>query len=67
MSDRIRAAQGSQDIVAEGVAALRAFGADLSLTDAMRLLPMWHYADRLTAAERAMILKNFTDTPGGAR
>lgn len=62
MSDAIRAAQGSQDVVAEGVAALRAFGADLSLADAMKLLPMWHYAGRLTAAERVMILENFTDT-----
>lgn len=62
MSDAIRAAQGSQDVVAEGVAALRAFGADLCLADAMKLLPLWHYAGRLTAAERVMILENFTDT-----
>lgn len=62
MSNRIRAAQSSQDIVAEGVAALRAFGADLCLADAMKLLPSWHYAGRLTAAERALILEHFTDT-----
>jgi hypothetical protein len=48
-----------KDIVAEGVAALKAFGTELELADAIRLLPQWHYADRLTADERTAILEHF--------
>lgn len=68
MSDAIRADRGSQaadpDMVAEAVAALSCFGADLTLADAMKLLPMWRGFRLLTPAEVDATLRHFA---GGAR
>lgn len=50
-------------IVDEAENALRAFGQNLDLEAATRLLPMWHYNDRLSAVERVEVLARFVRTP----
>jgi hypothetical protein len=56
-------AEVDQQLIAEGVAALRYFGHDLTRDSASRLLGMWHYADRLTPAEHTAILAQFPAGP----
>jgi hypothetical protein len=66
MSDPIHPRPAGPDagVVAEGVAALKLFGGDLDLMTATRLLTMWRFNPRLSAAERSAILGHFE---GGAR
>jgi hypothetical protein len=46
-------------IIDQAEQALRAFGEDLSVADAARLLPLWRHNSELTGRERAAILNRF--------
>lgn len=47
-------------IVDEAELALRAFGVrEMDIAVATRLLPLWHYFDRMTATEKVLTLRRF--------